>query len=399
MGGDPSILLNINTGGIWPLEGGDGGVFGGEGVVVDIILGKETLYRALQMVQGVVESRSSAMPILQNALIVTEGNKHIRLLATNLDIGLQGLFEAEVKKGGSVTLNARKLFDVVRELPDADVHLVEEDGQWIRMECDQSSFRFPGLPPSDFPAIPKAEKDNSQRVPSSVFLDMIRKTMFAISQDETRYTYNGVFMESEDDNLRLVATDGHRLAMIEQMNLGARFDSGVIIHKKALGELVKLLSEFGEDMEIFLQKNHVIFKLDMVELSARLIDGDFPKYKQVIPKNNEHRIIVDRDKLVHALRRVSLLSNETRMVKFVFRDKKLELMTNGSDIGEAHEIMESDHQGTEIVIGFNSKYCLDVLNILGNSQVCFELKDSLSPGVISPCDAEGYIYVIMPMRV
>lgn len=366
---------------------------------MDIVIQRDKLHRALQSVQGVVESRSSAMPILQNVLISTEGKSQVRLLATNLDIGLQGLFEAKVKNGGSITLNARKFFDVVRELPDADVNLIEEDGLWIRMECEKSSFRFPGLPPSDFPSIPDPGKEKPQKVPSKVFADMIRMTMFAISQDETRYTYNGVFMESEDDTLRLVATDGHRLAMVERPDLGAKFNGGVIIHKKALGELVKLLSESEDSVEIFLQKNHVIFRIGSVELSARLIDGDFPKYKQVIPKDNQHRILADRDGLMHALRRVSLLSNETRMVKFVFRDGQLTLMTNGSDIGEAHEVMESNYSGEELVIGFNSRYCLDVLNIIDEKNVCFSLKDSLSPGVISPCEGEGYLYVIMPMRV
>ncbi len=367
--------------------------------IVDIVIQRNTLHRALQSVQGVVESRSSAMPILQNVLISAEGKNQVRLLATNLDIGLQGLFEAKVKEGGSVTLNARKMFDVVRELPDADVNLIEEDGQWIRMECGQSSFRFPGLPPSDFPSIPDTGKEKSQSVPSKVLAEMIRKTMFAISQDETRYTYNGVYMESEDETLRLVATDGHRLAMVERSGLGADFNGGVIIHKKALGELVKLLSESADSVEIFMQKNHVIFRMGAIELSARLIDGDFPKYKQVIPQDNQHHILADRDGLMRALRRVSLLSNETRMVKFVFQKGQLTLMTNGSDVGEAHEVMESNYSGDELIIGFNSRYCLDVLNIIEEPDICFALKDSLSPGVISPSEGEGYIYVIMPMRV
>ncbi len=366
---------------------------------MDIVISKETLHRALQTVQGVVESRSSAMPILQNVLLSTEGKKQVRLLATNLDIGLRGVFEAQVTKGGSVTLNARKLFDIVRELPDADIRLVEEDGQWVRMTCEKSSFRFPGLPPSDFPTVPKAGDSEPQKVPSAVLGDMIRKTMFAISQDETRYTYNGVFMESEGDKLRIVATDGHRLALIERPNTGAEFKNGVIIHKKALGEIVKLFTEEETDVEIFLHENHVIFRSGDIELSARMIDGDFPKYRQVIPGDNNNHITVDRDQLLHALRRVSLLSNEARMVKFVFTSGQLVLTTNGSDAGEAEEVLASDYSGEELIIGFNARYCLDVLGILDEQNIRFELKDSLSPGILKPEDAEGYTYVIMPMRV
>ncbi len=371
----------------------------GGGGIVDIVISRETLHRALQTVQGVVESRSSAMPILQNILLSAEEKKQVRLLATNLDIGLRGAFEAQVAKGGSVTLNARKLFDIVRELPDADIRLVEEDGQWVRMTCEKSSFRFPGLPPSDFPSVPETGDGEPQKVPSAVLGDMIRKTMFAISQDETRYTYNGVFMESEGEMLRIVATDGHRLALIERPNAGAEFKNGVIIHKKALGEIVKLFSEEEEDVDIFLQDNHVIFRSGAIELSARMIDGDFPKYRQVIPGDNNTRIIVDRDHLLRALRRVSLLSNEARMVKFVFTSGQLVLTTNGSDAGEAEETLASDYSGDELVIGFNARYCLDVLGILDEQNIRFELKDSLSPGIFKPEDAEGYTYVIMPMRV
>ncbi|MDA0999749.1 MAG: DNA polymerase III subunit beta [bacterium] len=366
---------------------------------MEIVIQRDVLHRALQSVQGVVESRSSAMPILQNALISTEGKKNILVQGTNLDIGLRGVFEAEVRKGGSITLNARKLFDIVRELPDAEVHITEQEGQWVRLECARANFRFPGLPSSEFPSIPEADEDKSQSLSSEVFLEMIRKTMFAISTDETRYTYNGVYMETEGKNLRLVATDGHRLALIERECPGVVLKEGVIVHKKALGELVKLLAEVEGDVQIALKGSHVIFRMGDLELSARLIDGQFPNYKQVIPEGNESRIQVDREQLVHALRRVSLLSSETRMVKFVFGEGQLVLTTNGSESGEAQEVLESDYSGKELVIGFNSRYCLEALNILEDSHIFFELKDSLSPGIIIPSELKNYTYVLMPMRV
>ena len=227
---------------------------------------------------------------------------------------------------------------------------------------------------------------------------MIKKTMFAISQDETRYTYNGVFMESEDGKLRMVATDGHRLALIERGS-DVKLGRGVIVHKKALGELVKLLQGAGEEVALALTQNHILFQVDNAELSARLIDGEFPKYRQVIPAHGGSSIHTDREALVRALRRVSLLSNETRMVKFVFEAGQLTLTTNGSEAGEAEEVLESDYAGEKLTIGFNSRYCLDVLSILEEPRVRFELKDSLSPGIITPEGGEGYTYVVMPMRV
>lgn len=366
---------------------------------MEFVISKEKLYLALQCIQGVVESRSNAMPILHNALVASEGKKLIRMLGTDLDVGLRGDFEAQIIKGGSITLNAKKLFDIVRELPDADVHLTEEGDQWIRLRCERSDFRFPGLPPSDFPGLPDAEGVESHSVPAKVLENMIRKTMFSISTDETRYTYNGVFMESDGDMLRLVATDGHRLAMIEEKCPGMKLKEGVIVHRKALGELVKVLPEAEGDVDIFVKENHIIFRTRNLVLSARLIDGQFPNYSQVIPQNKEFRIQLDRDKLVRALRRVSLLSSETRMVKFVFGAGQLMLTTNGSEAGEAKEILEADHSGEELTIGFNSRYCLDVLTVLDESHVYIDLKDSLSPGVIVPSETKGYLYVIMPMRV
>jgi DNA polymerase-3 subunit beta len=385
---------------------------------VELAISRDTLFRALQTIQGVVENRSSAMPILQNVLVETEGNRNIRLLGTNLDISMRGVFEAEVEKAGKVTLNARKLFDIVRELPEAEVRFTEEDGQWIEMRCERSKFRFPGLPPTEFPALPESKESKTHTISASVLSEMIRKTMFAISQDETRYTYNGVFMETESDILRLVATDGHRLAMIERANEGLILDGGVIVHKKALGELVKLLqgvegdisvslthvssgqglSLSGDEASASLTPNHIIFQMDNIALSARLIDGEFPKYRQVIPDNNEHSILMNRERLTQALRRVSLFTNETRMVKFEFSPGQLKLTTNGSEAGEAEEIIESNAQ-TDITIGFNSRYCLDALSILDEEEISMELKDSLSPGVLSPKDSDGYTYVVMPMRV
>ena len=385
---------------------------------MELAISRDTLFRALQTIQGVVENRSSAMPILQNVLVETEGNRNIRLLGTNLDISMRGVFEAEVAKAGKVTLNARKLFDIVRELPEAEVRFTEEDGQWIEMRCERSKFRFPGLPPTEFPALPESKESKTHTISASVLSEMIRKTMFAISQDETRYTYNGVFMETESDILRLVATDGHRLAMIERASEGLILDGGVIVHKKALGELVKLLqgvegdisvslthvssgqglSLSGDEASASLTPNHIIFQMENIALSARLIDGEFPKYRQVIPDNNEHSILMNRERLTQALRRVSLFTNETRMVKFEFSPGQLKLTTNGSEAGEAEEIIESNAQ-TDITIGFNSRYCLDALSVLDEEEISMELKDSLSPGVLSPKDSDGYTYVVMPMRV
>ncbi|MFQ5895190.1 MAG: DNA polymerase III subunit beta [Nitrospinota bacterium] len=366
---------------------------------MEIAVARDVFHRALQGMQGVVESKSSAMPILQNFLLdAREGE--ILLQGTDLDIGLKARYPARVEGEGAVTLPARKLFDIVRELSGEEVRLVEEKGQWVKMESGRARFRFPGLPPEDFPPLPEPGGEGGVELERGLLLEMIRKTIFAVSADETRYTYNGVFLQGEGDLLRMVATDGHRLALIERPCPGLPEELGAIIHRKALGELTKLLSAPGEGgVQLFLQENHAIFALESITLSARLIEGQFPNYQQVIPRANEKRASLDRAPLVGALRRVSLLASESRMVKFTFAPGTLSLSTEASEVGEAREELEAEYEGEEVAIGFNARYCLDMLNAVEEERVRFDLKDPLSPALLLPVGAEGYTYVLMPMRV
>ncbi len=338
------------------------------------------------------------MPILQNILIQAEGER-ISIAATDLEVGYRASYPARIETPGAVTLNARRLHEILRELPGGEVHLKAEEGNWVGLKCHRSHFRFPGLPPEDFPQLPDSEAAESGTLEGGLLEEMIRKTMFAISIDETRYTYNGVYMEAEKGVLRFVATDGHRLALIERPCEGYEGKLGVIVHKKALTELLKVLGESDEPVRLRLLENHAVFEQGGVFLSARLIQGQFPNYRQVIPTQNDKKVVLPREELVRALRRVSLLSGESRMVRFNFTPGTLTLSTDGTDLGEAQETLDADYEGEEILIGFNARYCLDVLNILDEPQVRIELKDPLSPGIIQPIEQEGYIYVAMPMRV
>ena len=372
---------------------------------MEIILHRDLIFNALQSLQGVVESKATSMPILQNVLIETlTGKKSISVSGTNLDISLKGNIDAEVIKAGKLTLNARKLFDIIRELsPGQPVRLVEEENQRVKIECGNANFSLPSLPFSDFPSMPDKEEGTSPHIVSSGTLgEMIKKTMFSISQDETRYTYNGVFMESENDILRLVATDGHRLALVTRPSPGIQLANGVILHKKALGELTKLLQttdEEKEDVSVYITENHAIFNTKKNELSSRLIEGEFPKYQQVIPEDHQYQVSLQRNDLLSALRRVSLFSSETRLVKFTFKKGSLNLSTSGSEFGEADESVACNFTGKELTIGFNYRYCTDVLSIITENEIFLEIKDGLSPGVIRPSGDENYTYVVMPMRV
>lgn len=367
---------------------------------MDVLIAKAELQKALSRAQGIAESRSSAMPILQHVLLEAE-ESGIRVSATDLDISLRAEYKAQVKKPGRVTLPARKVFDVVRELPDADVHLEEEDNHWVRLTCAKAKFRFPGLEPDDFPAIPAlGDAPLYWPLPAADLARMIRKTQFAVSTDETRTALNGIFFEAKGGTLTLVATDGHRLACVSHRCEALTEDLGIIIHRKAIQELLKVLAEAEETVQFQRQENHVLFKTDSLALVSRLIEGQFPNFQAVIPKGNDKRARVSREELGGGLRRVSLMANEkSRMVKLRFRDRVLSLFSDTSEQGEASEELEIDYKGEEVVIGFNSRYLLDFLNVVEDESLRIELKDALSSTLLSPGESKDYYCVVMPMRV
>lgn len=366
---------------------------------MDLTLEKAELQKALSRVQGIAESRSSAMPILQHILLEAE-KEGIRVSATDLDISLRASYTAQVKSTGRVTVPARKIFDVVRELPDVEVHLEAEENNWVRLKCARSNFRFPGLEADEFPSIPGFGDGPSYTLPAADLTRMIRKTQFAISTDETRTALNGIYFEAKSGILKLVATDGHRLAFVSHPFENLKGDLGIIIHRKAIQELLKILADGAETVEFQPQENHVLFKTDSVVLVSRLLEGQFPNYQQVIPKGNDQRVTVSRDGLGGALRRVSLMANEkSRMVKLRFVDGTLSIFSDTSEVGEANEEIEIDYKGQELLIGFNSRYILDFLSVVEDERLRLELKDSLSSTLISPSDSKEYFCVVMPMRV
>ena len=242
---------------------------------MDVKIEKAELQKALSRVQGISESRSSAMPILQHILLETE-ESGIRISATDLDISLRAGYEAQVQSPGRVTLHARKIFDVVRELPESEVHLEAEENNWVRLTCARSKFRFAGLESDDFPNIPSFGEAPSIPLPAAELAGMIRKTQFAISTDETRTALNGIYLESKGGTLNLVATDGHRLACVSQPVEGLSEDMGIIIHRKAIQELLKIIGEGNESLEFQRQDNHILFRIGSLMLGSRLIEGQFP---------------------------------------------------------------------------------------------------------------------------
>jgi DNA polymerase-3 subunit beta len=372
---------------------------------MELVVRKNDLLRELQLFQGIVE-RKNTIPILANVLMEAADDE-VRLLATDLEVGLRSRCAASVAKGGSLTLPAKKLYEIVKALPETEVR-IQEDKNGVKVAADRFDSRMQTLPREDFPNLPEATGSYNATLPRTVLREMIAKTQFAITSEDTRYFLNGALFVLQPDAMVLVATDGHRLAMVSVPRGDGKpkgKDAGevrVILPKKTLWELSRLLSEGEEDIRYERGENHLFFDVGGRMLISRMIDGQFPAYERVIPKNNDKRIEFDRDRLTNAVRRVALLSNErSRAVKFQMESGKVEISSSSPEFGEAKEVLLVDYAAAPMQICFNAQYVLDFLGVVETEGVSLEFKDEMSQAVMQPVGAEGYeyIYVVMPMRV
>jgi DNA polymerase-3 subunit beta len=346
------------------------------------------------------------MPILANVLLEAR-DKKLEFVATDLDMGIRCSVQAEIVEKGSITINAKKLADIVRELPEASVDLEIDDSHKMILICQKSSFKIHGLPKDDFPILPDVKKDKVFKIKGSLVQEMIRKTIFAVSTDETRYVLNGVFFQVEGGKVRMVATDGHRLAFIQKKSEGKTDEkASVIIPTKTLNELSKVISDLGkgkeEDLmvEVVATDNQVKFVVEGVEIVSRLIEGQFPNYEQVIPKESDKKVEASTADLASATRRVAILTSEkSNSIRYQVKSGTLTISSKTQDMGEAKEEMDVIYKGEEIAIAYNAKYVLDVLKNVGTEKVSIELTQPLSPGILRPKGDTDYLCVIMPMRV
>jgi DNA polymerase-3 subunit beta len=359
------------------------------------------LLAMLYWTQSIVERRNT-MPILANVLIEAKKGS-IHLTATDLEVGVRGQVEGDVAKEGTVTVNAKKLYEIIREVSHDQVQLKRLENEWVEIRSGKSVFKIVGMDAREFPQFPDFDHKGLSTMPATTVREMIERTIFAVSTDETRYSLNGVFLEqAEGGRLRMVATDGHRLAFEEKPVGSLGLSKGVILPRKGLSELRKLL-ESGEEGAVSLgfKENMGLVSKDKVDLFMRLIDGDFPDYTKVIPKGNPNIAKLDHDELLQALRRVSILSSERyKGIKMEFTEGRVSISANNPDLGEAVEDIDADYKGKGLSIGFNARYLIDVLGVLtGDGDVEIELKDELSPSVLRKSGVEGYLYVLMPMRL
>jgi len=364
---------------------------------------KYDLLEELEMTQGVVE-RKTTIPILSNLLFEGVGNK-LSLTATDLELSICTSCEAKIKKEGSGTIPAKKLLELVRLLPDEEIKFKFLENHWVQIESGKRKYKMVGMSKENFPAIPEAPHVLA-KIPAKLMSGLISRTVFAISAEESRYTLNGGLLLVKPDSVTMVATDGHRLALAETEHkiAGLNAEVRVLVPKKALLELQRLTAEAGDEgaIEFSRDDSYLFFQVGSRRLVSRILTGQFPNYPAVMPRDNNKFVVLERNELNDAIRRVSQLADQrSRAVKLSVSTEGVELSAQSPEYGEATETIEKPYKGDPITIGFNAQYLLDFLAAIPDGPVKFELKDEQSAGQIRP-EGDGpfqYRYVIMPMRI
>lgn len=359
-------------------------------------ISKEAFVDGLQKVQHVVSNRTT-LPILSNVLLVAKDGR-LQFTTTDLDVGITGSVEAQIEKEGSTTLPAKRLVSIVRELPASEVEVAVDSKNHASIRSGPSFFKIIGLGEAEFPPLPDFSGAKEFKIPQADLRDGLRKTSYAISTDETRYVLNGIFTSFRDGKMTLVATDGRRLAMADSdLEFPASHETDVIIPTKAVQELQRLLGDSG-DVVVQLSDSQISFAVDDSLLCSKLIEGNYPNYRQVIPGDSNERVVISREALLETVRRVSLLSSDkSNSVKLVFSENRVEVTANSPDVGEAQESMDIAYEGTPLQIAFNPEFLQAPLRALDAENVYLDLIDEMSPGVLR---IEGnFLYVLMPMRV
>jgi len=372
---------------------------------MEFTISKSDLVRELNLSQGVVEKKTT-IPILSNVLIEAAGDE-LTVTATDLELGIRSTVPARVKTGGSGTIPAKRLLDYVRLLPDADLQVKFSDSHWASLSCGRSRSRIAGMSRESYPDLPEMGEPLGE-LSIGLLAGMIQKTIFSISAEESRFTLNGSLLLLRDGNMTMVATDGHRLALIEQPNphASAGLEHRALMPRKAMAELLKFhadttdkdaLVAFGED------DNHLFFRLGPRILMSRKLTGNFPDFERVLPRSHAHEVALDREELRASIERVAQFADErSRAIKLRFSDNVVTVHSSLSESGESEENLPVEYTGPTVEIGFNAQYLLDFLRAVAEPRVAFHFKDAQSAGEIRPSGediAYNYRYVVMPMRI
>ena len=374
---------------------------------MELTVGKADLQKELQLCQGVVEKRST-IPILSNVLLRAVDGR-LQIAATDLDVTILSSCAARIATPGGVTIEAKRLFDIVRSLPDEDVHMTMQENNSMLIESGTAKFRLLGLPAEDYPTLPTVDVSDAYTLPLEELKTMVGKVKFAITHEETRFQLNGALLKVQPAKMEMVATDGHRMALINfpqgGVKKGKRTDLTILIPRKALDEILRL--EPGEDgnVRFGVSENQLFFEAGDRRLMARMIDVNFPNYMEVIARDNDRKVMVDRERLLSTIRRVSLVANErTRAVRFDFAPGKLTVSSTNPELGDARETVPIDYAGNPFFVGLNAAYLTDFLSAVVTPSVTLDLKDENSQCIGRPASTAedlpyDYLYVVMPMRL
>lgn len=394
---------------------------------MEFVIKQSVLKDELGFVQGIVEKKST-IPVLSNILIESVGENTIRIVGTDLDVTIRCEAAADIRQSGAMCIQARKLFDIVRLLEDADVHFTKDENEWVKLNCGKSNFRLAGVSKDNFPEVPSF-KNAPMKLSAEIFNHFIQNTAFAITNEQSRFTLSGAKFVIADGTAKMVTTDGHRLAFIQrQLAENSQTESmDALIPKKALMELVKISRDSNGDISFGEDPNHIYFEVDGRLLITRKLSGTFPNYEMVIPKDNDKVAIFDAEEMKAAIRRVSLMADErTRSVKMTIRNGEIEIGAQSSEEGEANEKVSADYSGDEVQVGFNSQYLQEFLNVVSSKdtetsvtenetdgetvrvkesqnrlKIAFEFKDGNAQTQMKPAGDKNYDYkyIVMPLRI
>jgi DNA polymerase III subunit beta len=368
-------------------------------------ISKEIFLKALQRIQGIVEKRNT-MPILSNALLEVQ-NDLLFITATDLEVGMKSSYPTKVIREGKITVSAKKLYEIVKEMPDEEIHFSTKENDWVEIICGKARFNIVGLSSDEFPYFPKVKEESFLTFKNEILADMIEKTSYAICYDETKYNLNGVFIkgvrDGENSVLKMVATDGHRLSVAQKVingNISDELAKGVIFPKKGIFELKKMVEEEAGEIMLGFMDNSAVIKKGNTVVVMRLIDGEFPDYSKVIPVANDRNVQLNRDKFLHSLKRMAILSSEKfKGVKIDVSPEQIIISSSNPELGEAREEIDVTYEGNDISARFNAKYLIDVLSVMADREVELKLKDELSPVIMKAVAEDDFMAVIMPMRL
>ena len=359
---------------------------------------KTEFVRGLRLAQSIAD-RKSTMPMLANVLLRVTGKNKLHVAATDLNVSITAELKLSTGVEGGLTINAKALHDIVVNLPGDEVSIKKVENNWAEIKAGKVSYRIVGMPDRDFPKVPDHREATFSDLDSATLREMIDRTLFSVCNDETRFHLNGVLFESNGTTARMVSTDGHRLSKVDRkMVKGPQLSAGVIIPKKGVLEIKKIL-DGATSCKLGIKTPFAFVQVDDLVLAIKLIDAQFPPYEQVIPKNHKHTVVIDRAQLLDGIKRAQLMSNETRGVKLTFADGTLAIASDNPEVGEVREELDADYNGEPLVIGFNPKYLIDILNAIQSDQIALELGGQLDPGLVRPLTGDDFSGVIMPMRI